>query len=337
MKKVFRCLGMMALVALAVTSCKKQEEQATFTASIEDFVVEVGEDRAYIDALNKIHFEMGDRLMIFNISVDSAEMSHCATYKAIADGNRVEFVNSGMGTVGVALDGGYYAYYPATLVPDPDDDWGFVSDRIITELEFGQNKSKFYLAPEQEYRPNMVARKDFYLAAHLTQQQAPNLALANFMMKSVCGIWTLQPYDTQRRKLTKIQIVDHAVALSGWVEVILPELNYDEMMAMFSNFNPDDPSNLAAYAQRVGYRVEDASDTITLRLPAEGVQLGANRATTPDFNVVLRPGALMRGFDVIFTFEGGHQYIKHISNGTAAQTNVIPNYRKSNGFNLTGC
>jgi hypothetical protein len=340
MKKVFRCLGMMALLALAITSCKKQEQTA-FKASVQDFVV-VDEDRAYVDGQSKIHFEVGDRLMIFNISVDSAEMSHCATYKAIEDGNHVEFVNSGMGTVGVALDDGYYAYYPSSLVQDPEDEWGFISDRIITELEGGENKAKFYVAPEQQYRPNMVARKDFYLAGHTTHDEAPNLAIADFQMKSICGVWKLQPYDNAQRRVTKIEITDPNMALSGWVELIIPELDYNEMMGMFNNFNPNSPTymaQLAAYKERIGYSVTDGGNTITLNLPAEGVQLGKTRATTPTFSIVLRPAALMRDFDVVFTFSNGQTATKHIANGSAltpVNTVVCPNTIKSHGMNLTG-
>lgn len=323
---------MMALVALAFTSCKKQEQQTTFKASVADFIVE-DEERAYIDAQSKIHFEVGDRMMIFNISIDSAEMSHCATYKAIEDGNHVEFVNSGMGTVGVALDGGYYAYYPSTLVPDPADEWGFVSDRIETELEFGENKSKFYISPVQQYRADKVARKDLYLAG---RTDAPNLAEANIVMKSICGVWKLQPYDNRvtPRTVTEIKIVaPHH--LSGWVELIVPEMDADEMMAMFNNFNATDPTylaTLAAYKNRIGYNVTDGGYSITMTMPEGGVQLGKTRQTTPSFNIVLRPLAMTFGADVTFTFSDGSQAVKHLDPNVV---NIIPNYVLSNGMNLT--
>ena len=342
MKKVIRCMGMVALLALAFTSCKKQEEQTSFKATVADFFTEEGEDRAYIDNLGKIHFEVGDRLMIFNISVDSAEMSHCATYKCIEDGNIVEFVNSGMGTVGVALDGGYYAYYPSTLVADGDDGFGgFVSDRVITELEFGQNKSKFYVAPEQTIRKDangntIISRKDFYLASHKSHDAAPNLAVANFVMTPVCGIWKLQPYDNREtpRTVTKIEI-ETPHALSGWVEVIVPEIDSAEMIGLFNRFaaNPTAVAGeLAAYKTRIGYNVTEAGYKLTVNMPEGGIQLGKTRATTPTFPIVLRPLALTYGATITFTFTDGSQAVKTL--GPNAVT-IRPNLQLSNGMNIT--
>jgi len=342
MKKVIRCMGMMALLALAFTSCKKQEQQTSFKATVADFIVEEGEDRAYIDAANKIHFEIGDRLMIFNISVDSAEMSHCATYKCIDDGNTVEFVNSGMGTVGVALDGGYYAYYPSTLVSDGDDGFGgFVSDRVITELEFGENKSKFFVAPEQTYRTDVngmpiISRKDFYLAGHRSHDEAPNLAVADFVMKSICGIWKLQPYDnrTTPRSVTKIEI-ESPHHLTGWVEVIVPEIDDTEMEDLFYRYaaNPTAVAGeLATYLNRIGYNVTEGGNKVTLNMPAAGVQLGKTRATTATFPIVLRPLALTYGATITFTFTDGSQAVKTLAPNAVT---IKPNRILSNGMNIT--
>jgi hypothetical protein len=319
MKKVFRCLGMMALMALAFTSCKKDQQQV-FTATMPDLMVE-DEDRAYIDGNLKVHFEIGDRVMIFNISEDSAITSHCATYRAVQDGNRVEFVNSGMGTVGAALDGGYYAYYPSTLI-NMGGDPGFEiyeSDRVRTKLEFGENKSEFYVAPVQEYREGKVARKDIYLAGHTTQAQAPTLDAANFMMKFFCGVLQLKPTEsrTEHRKVTEITVYDNQLALSGWVELIIPEIDYDELTALNNNFNPNNPTymaNLAAYKERIGYKVTEASDHITLTMPEGGVELGNSKASTPAFNIVLRPWALAFGSHIVFTFENGDTLDCDLSN-----------------------
>ena len=342
MKKVIRCMGMVVLLALAFTSCKKQEQQTSFRATVADFITEEGEDRAYIDDAGKIHFEVGDRLMIFNISVDSAEMSHCATYKCIDDGNIVEFVNSGMGTVGVALDGGYYAYYPSTLVAeDPNTGFGgFVSDRVETELEFGENKSKFFVAPEQTYRTDVngkpiISRKDFYLAGHLTHDEAPNLAVANFVMKSICGIWKMQPYDAAQRSVRKIEI-ESPHHLTGWVEVIIPEIDDVEMLDLFNRYaaNPTGVAGeLAAYLQRIGYNVTEGGNKVTLNMPEAGVQLGATKATTPTIPVILRPLALTYGATVKFTFTNGETATKVIAPNTVL---IKPNFQMKNGINLSG-
>jgi hypothetical protein len=335
-------MGMMAMLALAFTSCKKQEVQTTFKASVADFIVEEGENRAYIDGANKIHFEVGDRLMIFNISVDSGEMSHCATYKCIDDGNHVEFVNSGMGTVGWALDGGYYAYYPSTLVSDGDDGFGgFTSDRVRTHLEDGDNMSEFFVAPEQTYRTDasgnpIISRKDFYLAGHNTQAEANNLGKADFTMKSVCGIWKLQPFDNRQtpRSVRKIEI-ESPHHLSGWVNVIVPEIDDVEMKDLFNRYaaNPTAVAGeLAAYLVRIGYSVTEGGNKITLNMPETGVQLGKTRATTATFPIILRPLALTYGATITFTFTDGTQAIKNLAPNVVT---IKPNYVLSNGMDIT--
>ena len=306
MKKVIKCLGMMALVALAFTSCKKTE-QSTTKVTMPQLIVE-DEDRAYIDASNHVTFEIGDRLMIFNISKTRPGMSHCATYRAIEEGSHVEFVNSGMGTVGVALDGGYYAYYPSTLVAeDPNTGFGgFVSDRVETELEFGENKSKFFVSPEQEYREGYVARKDFYLAG---KDDHATLSDADFQMQFVCGVIRLRPFEAAKRTIKKIEVIDNFFNLSGWVEVIIPEIDPNEMTTLFNGFNPTNTewvAALEAWKTKTGYNVTgDANEigkVITLTLPEAGVQLGDNKNNTPVFNIVLRPLALCYGCTFRITY-----------------------------------
>jgi hypothetical protein len=316
MKKVIRCLGMMALMALAFTSCKKVEQQSTFKATMPQLVIQDiqdDEDRAYIDVVGNnavVKFEKNDRVMIFNISEDSAAMSHCAVYKAQATGQVVDFLNAGNGTVGVALDGGYYAYYPSSVIPDPEDPESFIPDRIETELEQGENKSKFLVSPVQQYRPQYVAKRDLYLAA---KSDALNLADAHFQFKFICGVLQLHAYETpnptngQTRTVTKIEVVDNNMALSGWVEAIIPAIDPDAMMTLFNNFDLTNPSYVAALNQwrsDAGINITEAGHSITLDIP-EGVQLGSSKNNPAIFNIVLRPLALMNGCHIILTFADG--------------------------------
>jgi hypothetical protein len=328
MKKVIRCLGMMALMALAFTSCKKTEEQSTFKATVPGLTiadVQDDEDRAYIQingtAAQPV-FEKNDRAMIFNISVTNPEASHCASYKTLATGTSVDFINAGTGTVGVALDGGYYAYYPSFIVLDDSDPENpdYVLDRLETELEgiIGEtpetseapaNKSKFYVSPVQEYREGKVARHDLYMAAHLTQEEAPNLADAAFVFTPVCGVLQLQAYETAQRTVTKIEIIDNTMALSGWVECIIPAIHKDELRALFNHLKTD-PTNPTYLAQLNQFRADAAVNitetghSVTLDIPG-GVQLGPNKNNPAIFNIALRPLALMNGFHIILTFDDG--------------------------------
>lgn len=322
MKKVIKCLGMMALVAVAFTSCKKEEEKSIISVSCEDLIT-VSEDRAYLnDATGKTSFEIGDRVMVFNISKTTPTLSHCAIYESIEEGDRVQFMNSGYGTVSYdALDDGYYAFYPYV------EPW----DNIISELPEGENKSKFHVQAEQTYREDKVSLNDLYMAGHT---DAANLdqAVASFYMQNIMGVLRLMPYEAAQRTVTQIKVVDNHFHLSGWVELIIPEVNAGELKALFDSYSQTEAWMNAANAikNRMGYNVTEAGYSITLNIP-EGVQLGATKATTPAFNIVLRPLALSQGCHIIFTFDDGSVKDVDLS---AFDLCIRPNTRKDQGLNM---
>ena len=313
MKKVLKCMGMMALVALAFTSCKKNQEEpkSMFYASTGEVKVEsLDEDRAYVDGNSKFHFEQGDVCMVFNIDETTPTNSHAALYGAVGEGvTNVPFYNIGYGEVAEDMLDGYYAFYPGG------------PGHTITYLANGENKCKFYVAPEQEYRDGMVAKNAWYAAAdnyvgtHMMED-------AHFFFKPIMGVLALKPYEAEPRKVTSIEIVDNAWMLSGLVELIIPEVDPTEMQALFNQFNPNNAAymqRLNDYKVRVGYNVTDETitDPVTeitthyvkgnsmlLTMP-EPVQLGTTADDTPVFNIVLRPLACCFGFHAIFTFEDG--------------------------------
>jgi hypothetical protein len=329
MKKVMKCLGVMALVALAFTSCKKAETKSSITVASEDLItVDMDEDRAFLDdASNHTFFEIGDRVMVFNISKTTPTMSNCGVYECINQGSNVQFVNSGYGDAAQdALDGGYYAYYP------------FVEpfENIISELPDGENKSKFHVQAEQTYRADKVSLGDLYMAGY---SDAPNLdaAVANFQMQNIMGVLRLLPYENAQRTVTKIQVVDNRFHLSGWVELIIPEVNATELKSTFNLYNPADPDNATFVSKvneiknRMGYNVTDGGYSITLNVP-DGVQLGATKATTTAFNIVLRPLAMSQGFHIIFTFDDGTT--KDVDASANHNFCIKPNTRLNLGLNM---
>ena len=300
MKKVLRCMCMMALVALVFTSCKKKEEKSTFVGATQEFVMQTEDgERAYIENFGNhhIHFEIGDMCMMFNIKEDVPTQSQAALYEAIEEGDVVTFANSGYGEVAEDILDGYYGFYPGG------------PGQTITELAQGENKCKFFVDPIQEYRENKVSLKDLYMAAKVTPEEAAHMSEANFAFKNIMGILELKPFEAAQRTVTSIEIVDNAFDLTGWVELIIPEVDADEMQALFNNFDMSNPTYVAAlheYMTRVGYSIEDEGNSVTLNIPG-GIQLGATKAETPAFNFVLRPLALSQGFHVIFTFDDGSQ------------------------------
>lgn len=323
MKKVIKCLGMMALVAVAFTSCKKAETKSSITVASQDLVT-VDEDRTYLDdASGKTYFEIGDRVMVFNISETTPTESNCAVYESIGEGSSVQFVNSGYGDAAQdALDAGYYAFYPFV---EPNQN-------IITELNYGENKSKFRVQAEQTYREDKVSLGDLYMAGHST---AANLdaAVATFQMRNIMGVLRLLPYEAAQRTVTQIQVVDNRFHLSGWVELIIPEVNAGELQTLFNSYSETEAWMNAANAikNRMGYNVTDAGYSITLNVP-DGVQLGATKATTTAFNIVLRPLAMSQGFHIIFTFDDGTT--KDVDASAIHNFCIKPNTRLNLGLNM---
>jgi hypothetical protein len=306
-------MGMMALVALAFTSCKKnQETKQTFFATGAQLSYEYAEDRAYVDEQSMFHFEQGDVCMLFNIDETTPTKSHAALYGATEGGTRVPFVNIGYGEIGEDMLDDYYAFYPGGV------------GHMITYLSEGQNKCKFYVAPEQEYRTDMLPKDAMYAAAKGENDSHLMHGETDFVFQPICGVLRLLPHEDNpgTRKVTKIEVVDNVFMLSGLVELIIPEVNANEILSLFNNYDPSNSSymtQLEAWKTRTGYHVTDETiedmltgethhyvmgHKMTLNIPG-GVQLGTSKNSTPAFNIVLRPLAMSQGSHIIFTFDNG--------------------------------
>lgn len=303
MNKLMKCIGMMVLVALSFTSCNKTEEKhnSTFRAIIKDAAYEVvGEDKVYVDSDNKIQFEQGDVCMVFNLDDDHPANSHCATYEALESGNFVGFQNCGLGEVAEEKLDYFMAFYPGG------------SDRFQSQLSEDYNKAKFIISDQQYYRADKVSRGDLFMAATV---DAANLSQGCFVFQSMMGVLQLQPYDSVQRTVTSIQVVDNVFNLTGEVEVNISQLGAKSS----SIFDVMDGS-------------KDGGYTVTLNMPYGGVQLGNTKATTPKFNIALRPLALAWGCHIIFTFDDGH--VKDVDLSADQGIQIKPNTVTNVGLNL---
>lgn len=328
MKRVIRCFCMIALVALVFTSCKKQEQKSNVMIVTQQLVDEnVDENRAYYDPTSlKIMFEEGDVVMIFNIDNEVPTHSHCAQYEALQEGNYVTMQNCGTGEVAEDILDAYYAFYPGGR------------DNIRTEMAGGENKSMFYVAPTQEYRPDRVPLEAMYMAAkvdnvaHLHETENPETA---FYFRNICGVYDMMLFDPNGPTVVKeIKITDNSFDLSGWVELIIPEVDPVEMQSLFNNYDPNNTAymqSLAQYLNRVGYNVTEQGNTLTLTMPEEGVQIGTTQATCTHFYMVLRPLALTHGYTIDITFADGSTKTIDMSD---RNHQVAPNVIKHYGFNL---
>lgn len=318
MKKVIKCMGMLALVALAFTSCKKEEEKSIIQVTTQE-LISVDEDRAYLnDVTNKVNFEIGDMCMLFNINVETPTESEAALYEAIEQGQTVHFENSGYGEVAEDMHDAYYAFYPGG------------PGHTVTELQAGENKCKFHVNATQTYRPGKPSMGDLYMCAKST---AGHLSQTVFPFQNFMGVLRLLPYEAAQRTVTRIQIVDNFYHLSGWVELIIPEIDMAEVQSLFNNYDLSNESyvnTLNAWKNRVGYNVTEAGRSITLEVP-DGVKLGNTKATTTGFDIVLRPLAMSQGSHIIFTFSDGTQKDVDLS---FYHRGATPNYRLNLGLNL---
>lgn len=329
MKKVFRCMCLIALVALVFTSCKKQEEKTTIHVISQDLVEADDVDRAYIDfndPFRHIIFEEGDVCMIYNISVEEPgpAYSHSATYEAVTTGNDVQFVNCGWGSVGHRMDDAFYAYYPAGP--------SYIRDR----LDEGNNVNEFYVKPTQTYRTinGVPAMPDKSMTMAAKVDNVDFVADAQFYFQNICGVFAFKLWDANGvANVTQVQVYDLNMDLSGWVELIIPEVDPDEMISLFNNYS-EDPAylmQLNEYRNRLGWHVTETSNHITLNMPDGGVQIGNTKATASQFYMVLRPLAMSQGAHVIVTYATGEVKDVYIPAGAIT---MAPNTIKRATINL---
>lgn len=320
---------MIALVALVFTSCKKKEEQSTIHVITEALVEADDVDRAYIDMndpFRHITFEAGDMCMIYNISLEEPgpEYSHSATYEAVTTGDNVRFVNCGWGSVGHRMDDAFYAYYPAGP--------SYIRDR----LDEGNNVNEFYVKPTQTYRTidGEVAIPDKAMCMAARVDNVDKVGDADFYFRNICGVLGIKLYDGNGvANVTQIQVYDLNMNLSGWVEMIIPEVDPDEMISLFNNYSADPAYlvELGQYLERVGYHATETSNHITLNMPDGGVQIGNTKATATQFYMVLRPLAMSQGAHIIVTYATGEVKDVYIPAGTI---NIAPNAIKRVSINL---
>lgn len=178
----------------------------------------------------------------------------------------------------------------------------------------------------------MVAKVDN--VEHLSQFQTMNSETACHF-RNICGVYDMMLFDPNGPTVVKeIKITDNSFNLSGWVEVILPEVDPIEMQSLFNNYDPSDPSymqSLSQYIDRVGFNVTEQGNTLTLTMPEEGVQIGTTQASATHFYMVLRPLALTNGYTIDIKFADGSTKTIDLSD---RNHQVAPNVIKHYGFNL---
>jgi len=296
MKKIAKVLCMSAVVALAFSACKKNENNAQMFFGEAGELAGESEDRMYLQG-NQFYFDAGDQVMMYNINNEDPDYSYYGTYTAASSGKTVQFTyQSGPIANHGDREDAFFAFYPGSIV-----DAGNLHDA---------NQSIFSIAKEQTYKElNGVGTIPQNCMAFAAKDATNNtIQNSNFGFQAIMGVARLKLYDTNPagpRTVTKIEYTDNTFNISGDVHLKINEVDPAEMTAIFNQYtdiqNP--PANLAGYIQRVGYFVDGVNKgkTITLNVPG-GVKLPTSKTDAKHFCIVLRPLALLGGGTFKVTF-----------------------------------
>lgn len=317
MKKITRILCMVAVVALAFTSCKKQENSAksmVFNHSMQQLVTIDDEnefEKVYYDQNNQIAFEIGDELMLFDISNDTAV---CSLYELVTSGDQTLLtVKDGQDPLPATTTGAYYAFYPGNNV-------------VATNM--AEHRATFRLDDTQYYRNAQVGQNTMlpqgalYIAAKAEQT---TLSDAMFNCRNICGVFKLNLFSPSGKKVKKIEVTDNLVNIVGDVNLKVDKVDPDVMTTLLNEYGGSNyQTDLAAYINEVGYNISNPGKTLTLDC-GDGVTIGKTKATATPFYMVMRPLALVKGCNIVITFSNGTTKTISTSKDIRIKPNTIRN------------
>jgi hypothetical protein len=326
MKKILRGVCMIAVVALAFTSCKKnnQTEGIRFSGTTEAFAGgTVDEDRAYIGTNStNTFFEVNDQIMVYNLDSEDATQTNYGIYWTDKAGHKVDWYYSS-GTVINHKDAStttLFAFYPAEIVNN-------------ARLWEGDNEAMFEITDHQTYRKigSQVVLPKGTLAMASKDEIATNVDEKDFQFRNIMGFLWLKLTDSQNRKITSIVYEDNVLNVTGRVHLKIDEVDPDYLRDyLLKEYDPNNTTymaNLNDYISRSGYYVDDANvalkgKTITLDC-GEGVQL--NPSSVQHFMITLRPLAAYYGFKLTFNFADGDPLVYDYNGLTPKQRMIQPN------------
>lgn len=330
MNKIVRSVCMIAVVALAFTSCKKNEndnaKSFAFKGSVEQFV-EVNEngefERMYIDEGLNTYFQEGD--VIWVASVPAEGFSNAARYVFQGDGTTLEPVDPGTQVSPNLMEGGaYYAFYP-----------GAAGENIFG-FNTATNMTKFRVHATQNYRPevNGVAQmpeKSVYMAAK--DAEHANIEDAFLYFRNIMGALSLKLYSPERVTIKSISVTDRKFHLAGDVNLDITAVEPGTMKTLAENY---DEGN-ALYMQELHeyifddlkYSLDAGTGNYTTVLDCgAGIQLPASADQATRFLIVLRPLALLQGADITIVYNDGEDDYTatiHSTKDNRIMPNVIRN------------
>jgi hypothetical protein len=322
MKKIVTSICMVALVALAFTSCKKKETSQVFAfnGTTEQLVNDEGSfEKVYLDDNYKVQFEENDIIELFNITNATGTTSAAGMYYL---NSNLQFVPSSAQTyLNPTTSGNYYAFYPG--------------DNVVALNLYNENRATFRLDATQYCRLDdatgkpMIPNHALYMAAKDEQHQ--NLFETFYNFKNICGVLSCKFYSPSGKKVKSIAVTDKKFRLVGDVTLKIHEVDPVEMTYLFRNYsdNPDYLQQLNEYKSRVGYAISGTTgNTVVLdcsQVAGGSVQLGQTKEEATRFFIVLRPLALLNGCDIVITFDNNDTYEIHSTRDNRISPNIIRN------------
>jgi hypothetical protein len=212
MKKVVRMLGLCALVALAFTSCKKEDTKntVTFKASITQ---PVSDSRTQLNTANDLVWLEGDAIRVFDATGNTIDPFVVETGKFT--GTEAQFVGDGAFLANIGTPGSYTAFYP-------------VANYDATTVTMNIPATQTYVAAQ-----NGRFEDELY-PMHATNNDEPNFAFT-----SDAGVLRVSLYGpaTYTFKVKRIEIE----APAG--EVLTGDMVYDNVTRAYSVVAPTTDPN----------------------------------------------------------------------------------------------
>lgn len=292
MKKNVKLIGMMCMVALfavSASSCKKSEENAEFTVGLGQ-MHEDPTDRAYVDLNGQFRWNNGDKIMVYNLSSNGNSIAREYTALPGADGKpSTKFKGR---PVGAKKDLGFRYFYPA--------------EKASGNLE--NNRETFTVSDIQTYNATYLADPKALVLAGKPESLSDDITLDH-----IFGILNLKVTTTRTDLpcVKEIIVEDKAFNLHGNLSLNLGAIessaDFDRLLGLLEGGDATYADEMVRYLQSIGYYEDNNGAGKTMTLDCSKVNDGNYQGVllTGDmkrFRIVLRPGALYKGFKVTIKF-----------------------------------
>lgn len=321
MKKILKGVCMLALVAMAFTSCKKNENKAhTFYATSEELVVS-NVDRAYIVYQGNsasTDFEAGDQIMMYNLNYSDPRQTYYGVYTARTTGHTVPYdYQSGPIIDHMSKQDAFFGYYPGQRVNN-----AYLADRNVVV---------FNIPNYQNYREiNGVAapaeRSMAMAAKYETDDPVATIDDADLQFKNIMGVLRLDLRSNTPRTVKSIVFEDKKFNITGDVHLRIDKVDDTRLLSLINRFsanydtNPSYMAELNDCINDLGYFVDgEKGNTITLNC-GEGVQING---TAKPFYIALRPAAYYAGCIITINFEEGEPAVINSSRNNMFKPNDL--------------